>query len=125
MAEESFSGSIHKLFNRDILAGITLTCGDLVLQELTFEGGMFGSVLNTTLCSPSCLLHITDVCCKTWMMQVIQHSVPPSSIASVDYIDVFIAKLLLSALGMVVEWSKVPIGVPWPLAVWSTLALGT
>ncbi len=28
-------------------------------------------------------------------------------------------------LGVVAEWSKVLIAVPWPLMVWSTLALGT
>ncbi len=31
----------------------------------------------------------------------------------------------LFTLGVVAEWSKVLTAVPWPLMVWSTLALGT
>ncbi len=33
--------------------------------------------------------------------------------------------IYLFALGVVVEWSKLLTAVPWPLLVWSTLALGT
>ncbi len=32
---------------------------------------------------------------------------------------------LIIALGVVAKWSKVLTAVPWPLMVWSTLALGT
>ncbi len=69
---------------------------------------------------------MNDTMCvlSQWMWEVSTHIEQTQTKCNL-VVDHAVLPTFLLALGVVAKWSKVHIPVPWPLMVWSTLALGT